>query len=860
RRGGGRGIRARGRRAAASGRRLARRPAAGHRRLRGDAPPDLERGRAERRPRLEPRAERLRRAGRRQRCPRLPPEERALGGRRRSAPDVRLATVQRLWLGAFPALVALAVVGGVLTADSNHDSHPVAMAVVLPLIGMTFVVSGLIARTLRPDNRIGLLLALVGFLWLVNAFWEANSRWLLGLAALFGSLFLGAFVHLMLAFPEGRLASRLERRLIVGLWATAFLAGALPAVFNRDFSDCKGCPDNPFLVADHPRLADVLQAVFTAAGFVIFLGVIALLIRRWRRATPVHRQVLGPVYFSGVLALALATALFLVDSFWNSVGNVLGVAAFTAFATVPLFFLAGLLRTRLYRAGARLLREVPDEPTLEQIQSGFRTVLGDPTLEYLTWLDETRGYVDVRCNPRQLETRTPGRVTTRIDSDSGGPLAAVVHDAALLHQRALLDEVVSTARVAIQKDRGLEALRRSEARSRALLDAIPDLMFRIARDGTYLEAKGHRESLVRPAEELIGRTVNELLPPDVAQRFIHALVQPPDVGVQSIEYALTIDGEQRHFEGRLVPSGDDEMVVIVRDFTDRRRLEDELARRLAIVQREQAFTRAVVNVAPVVFLLVDPEGRIVRFNDHTERLFGVRDDEGVRGKPWWDVFLPEEHRPGAQADCARMNAGADELTAEAEWHAGEGQRRVIRSTVLRVHDGDGNLRFLICGQDLTELVAQRAELETQRDFLAAVGRATPSLLVIVDRDGVVGPEGANYAFPELTGYGDEDAIGRPFWDLVAPPELVDEVKAAFEEQVATGVSIEHETAWIGRAGTWRIVAWWLRPLGQGGKYVVCGVDVTERKAQEAELRASRSRIVEAADDARRKLERNLHDG
>src|SRR5581483_3388508 len=206
RRGGGRGIRARGRRAAASGRRLARRPAAGHRRLRGDAPPDLERGRAERRPRLEPRAERLRRAGRRQRCPRLPPEERALGGRRRSAPDVRLATVQRLWLGAFPALVALAVVGGVLTANSNHDSHPVAMAVVLPLIGMTFVVSGLIARTLRPDNRIGLLLAL---------------------AALFGSLFLGAFVHLMLAFPEGRLASRLERRLIVGLWATAFLAGAL---------------------------------------------------------------------------------------------------------------------------------------------------------------------------------------------------------------------------------------------------------------------------------------------------------------------------------------------------------------------------------------------------------------------------------------------------------------------------------------------------------------------------------------------------------------------------------------------------------------------------------------------------------
>ncbi len=773
---------------------------------------------------------------------------------------MRHATVYRLWLGAFPALVALAALGGVLTARSNHESNPAVMGVVLPLIGMVFVLGGLIAQTLRPENGTGLLLVLVGFLWLINSFWEANSRWVLGLAALFGSLFLGAFVHLMLAYPEGRLGSRLERRMIAGLWTTAFLAGALPAVFDRKFDECKGCPDNPFLISHQPELANVLQAAFTVLGLAIFIGVLVLLLRRWAQATPAQRQVLGPVYFSGGLALALVTGLFLVDSFSNSAGDALGIAAFSAFGTVPLFFLAGLLRTRLYRAGARLLREVPDEPTTEQIERGFRTVLGDPTLEYLSWLEETGGYVDASGRPRELPAGTVLRATTRIDSESGEPLAALVHDAALLHKPALLDEVVSTARVAIQKDRGLEALRRSEARSRALLDAIPDLMFRIARDGTYLEAKGRRESLVRPAEEMIGRTVNELLPPDVAQQFIHALAQPPDVGVQSIDYALTIDGEQRHFEGRLVPSGDDEMVVIVRDFTDRRRLEDELARRLAIVQREQAFTRAVVNVAPVIFLLIDPEGRIVRFNDHTERLFGVRDDQSVRGKAWWDVFLPQENRADAQAYCARMNAGADELTSEAEWHAGEGERRVIRSTVLRVHDGDGNLRFLICGQDLTELVAQRAELETQRDFLTAVGRATPSLLVVVDRDGIVSSEGVNYAFRELTGYSDEDAIGKRFWDLVAPPELAGEIKEAFEEQVAAGVSIEHETAWIGRAGSWRIVAWWLRPLGQGGKFVVCGVDITERKAQEAELRASRSRIVEAADEARRRLERNLHDG
>jgi hypothetical protein len=41
------------------------------------------------------------------------------------------------------------------------------------------------------------------------------------------------------------------------------------------------------------------------------------------------------------------------------------------------------------------------------------------------------------------------------------------------------------------------------------------------------------------------------------------------------------------------------------------------------------------------------------------------------------------------------------------------------------------------------------------------------------------------------------------------------------------VSAEHETAWIGKSGNWRIVAWWLRPLGAfSGKFIVCGTDVT----------------------------------
>ena len=483
----------------------------------------------------------------------------------------------RLWLGLIPVLLGLIAVCTWVAATGKHDPDSTAIAVALPAIALSFVISGLIAWTQQPDNGTGRLLVLVGALWASTGLFESDNGWVLGSVGLFGSLFLAGFVHLLLAFPEGRLGTRQERRLIAGLWVVAFLAGALPNLFEKRFTDCGNCPDNPVLIADNHGAANVLEAIFTVVGAVIFITVMALIVRRWRGATRAQRRILGPVYLSGGITIALVATLFTVGSFSNTAQNILGVIAFVTFGMVPLFFLAGLLRTRLYRAAARLLREVPDDPTPEEIQAGFRRVLGDPTLVFLTWVDEAGSYVDTEGNRCQLTPVAPKRAVTAIAYEDI-KLGAIVHDKALHHQQALVDEVVSAARLAMMKDRGLQALQLSEARSRALLDAIPDLMFRMARDGTYLEAAGRRESLIRPREELIGRSVGELLPREVADRFEAALARPASVGVQTIEYRLDINGEGRDFEARIVPAGNDEMMVIVRDFTERTQLEEELSR------------------------------------------------------------------------------------------------------------------------------------------------------------------------------------------------------------------------------------------------------------------------------------------
>ncbi|MDP8900332.1 MAG: PAS domain-containing sensor histidine kinase [Actinomycetota bacterium] len=114
-------------------------------------------------------------------------------------------------------------------------------------------------------------------------------------------------------------------------------------------------------------------------------------------------------------------------------------------------------------------------------------------------------------------------------------------------------------------------LRAREQHYRALLEALPDLMFRLDRIGTYLE--------VWPEDwpDLVGRNLRDVVPPDLAERAMGLLAEVCDgqpIGI--VEYDLDIGGELQTFEARVVPCGVDEVLAIVRDVTDRKRAEAEV--------------------------------------------------------------------------------------------------------------------------------------------------------------------------------------------------------------------------------------------------------------------------------------------
>jgi PAS domain S-box-containing protein len=161
-----------------------------------------------------------------------------------------------------------------------------------------------------------------------------------------------------------------------------------------------------------------------------------------------------------------------------------------------------------------------------------------------------------------------------------------------------------------------------------------------------------------------------------------------------------------------------------------------------------------------------------------------------------------------------------------------------------------------------ELTQRHRDLEHERDFATAVVDSTPSLLCLATPGGYI--VRFNTSLERLSGRRDDDlSRGNAFWDVFIAPEEREEVRRAVEEVVGEGGRGEFESTWITAAGERRDVTWSTTPLRDDRgdpRLLICGMDITERKLHEDELRRSRARLVEASDVERRRLERNLHDG
>ena len=264
---------------------------------------------------------------------------------------------------------------------------------------------------------------------------------------------------------------------------------------------------------------------------------------------------------------------------------------------------------------------------------------------------------------------------------------------------------------------------RSEAKTRALLDALPDAMLQIDRHGTVLDHKpahnGEDSWDANPARRRSAPQTHAEVTPD----FLEGVKRTFDSGApQRFEYVVSDGGDDAlAYEATTVPNGADHVLAIVRDITERKRAAREL-------KTERDYMSAVVDTAAALVMILDGQGRVTRFNKACERASGQSFAE-VEGKNVWELVTQPEQRDLDRAMLTRLLTDRATTYYENSWRRDDGSQREIAWSNSVLLDEEGAVDSVICtGLDITERNQVEEKLRFLSDYDPLTGLANRALM------------------------------------------------------------------------------------------------------------------------------------
>jgi signal transduction histidine kinase len=378
----------------------------------------------------------------------------------------------RCWLIATAGLgcagisFALAVAGEGVGVELGE---PLVIAALTAALTLSYVLCGLFAWRVRPGSRFGPLMIAAGFVNFVSTLVWSTSDIPFTVGQALDLVPPVVFMHVFLAFPDGRLKGRFVRSLVAASYVTAITL-ELGRMHFGGFG-----PHNLLEIYSNPTAAGTVQDVqLTLVSALCLTGVAVLAAGRWHAGRPLRRS-LTVLIDAFALALVMIAFLFVSESFDGPWTAQIRWATFVALALAPVVFLVGLVHARLARSAlGELVVELRADLAPSDLRDALARALRDPSLELAYWLPEFDTYADVDGRPLDLSDQEPGRAATLIDRN-GAHVAALMHDASLRDEPELLTAVTAAAEIAVQNGRlqaellaRLEELRGSRAR---LVDA-----------------------------------------------------------------------------------------------------------------------------------------------------------------------------------------------------------------------------------------------------------------------------------------------------------------------------------------------------------------------------------------------------
>lgn len=377
------------------------------------------------------------------------------------------------------------------------------------------------------------------------------------------------------------------------------------------------------------------------------------------------------------------------------------------------------------------------------------------------------------------------------------------------------------------------ALKRRQARFSSLIVKSWDLITVLDATGIILYDSPSLQSMLGyPQAARLGHPLTTFLHPDdlePLQRSLQAMHASPSEPWHTICRVQRANGGWCWLEAvwtnQLQDANLRGIVVNARDVTERQQLASDLA-------EERHLFRSLLAAIPDGVYFKDTESRFTHASRSLARFLGVEHAEELHGKTDFD-FMPSELARALWTDEQRLLTTQEaSINQTVQVQRSDGRMRWVSSSKVPLLNAQGEVTGIIgISRDIHRIKQAEHALQQERDFTSAVLEVVGSLVIVLDRAGII--VRFNRACEALTGYRAQEVLGTSFCPHFVPSEEQAMVGATFQLLASGDVPQMLENHWLTRNGEKRLIAWTNTALqnevGEVTFVIATGQDITEQR-------------------------------